>query len=57
MNFEDRILAISHADALDRATQLKEEIEEKYNFKDIIIVETKGLSTAYVNHKGIILAF
>ena len=57
LNFEDRVLAISHADALDRATQLKGEIEERYNFKDVIIVETKGLSTAYVNHKGIILAF
>ena len=57
VNFEDRILAISHADALDRANQLKEEIQEKYNFKDVIIVETKGLSTAYVNHQGIILAF
>ncbi len=57
ISFEDRILAISHADALDRANQLKEEIQEKYNFKDVIIVETKGLSTAYVNHQGIILAF
>lgn len=54
---EDRILAISHSNALDRATQLKAEIEAKYNFKDVVIVETKGLSTAYVNHKGIILAF
>jgi len=57
LNFEDRILAISHADALDRANQLKKEIEERYNFKDVIIVETKGLSTAYVNHQGIILTF
>lgn len=57
LNLEDRILAISHADALDRATQLKTEIEELYNFKEVIVVETKGLSTAYVNHKGIILAF
>ncbi len=55
--FEDRVLAISHSDALERATQLKSEIEEKYNFKDVVIVETKGLSTAYVNHMGIILAF
>lgn len=55
--FEDRILAISHADALERAIQLKEEIQEKYNFKEILIVETKGLSTAYVNYKGIILVF
>lgn len=57
LNLEDRILAISHADALDRANQLKKEIQERYNFKDIIVVETKGLSTAYVNHQGIILAF
>lgn len=55
--FEDRILAISHSDALDRALQLKEEIQEKCNFKEILVVETKGLSTAYVNHKGIILSF
>ena len=57
LKFEDRVLAISHADALERANQLKDEIQEKYNFKEIIIVETKGLSTAYVNHQGIILAF
>lgn len=57
VSFEDRILAISHADALDRAMQLKEEIQERYNFKDVLIVETKGLSTAYVNDKGIILSF
>lgn len=57
LNFENRILAISHADALDRAEDLRKEIKEKYNFKDVIIVETNGLSTAYVNHQGIILAF
>lgn len=54
--FEDKILAISHANALQRALDLKEELM-KYKFKDIIIVETKGLSTAYVNNQGIILAF
>ena len=56
VNFEERILAISHADALQKALDLKEELK-KYNFKDIIIVQTKGLSTGYVNDGGIIVAF
>ena len=56
VKFEDRIVAISHANALEKAIDLKEDLM-KYNFKDIIIVETKGLSTAYVNDGGIILSF
>jgi DegV family protein with EDD domain len=56
VNFSDRILAISHANALQKALDLKEDLK-KYNFKDIIIVDTKGLSTAYVNDGGVILAF
>lgn len=56
VKFEDRILAISHANALEKALDLKEDLS-KFNFKDIIIVETKGLSTAYVNDGGVILAF
>lgn len=56
-DFKDRVLAISHVNALDKALDLKDKIEEKYNFKDIIIVETKGLSTAYANDGGVILAY
>lgn len=56
VKFEDRTLAISHANALQKAMGLKEDLK-KYNFKDIIIVETKGLSTGYVNDGGVILAF
>ena len=56
-DFKERTLAISHANALEKAMDLKEKIQSLYNFKDIIIVETKGLSTAYVNNEGIILAF
>lgn len=56
INFQERILAISHADALEKALDLKEDLK-KFNFKDIIIVETKGLSTGYVNDGGVILAF
>lgn len=56
-DFKERILAISHANNLERAKDLKEKIKSLYDFKDILIVETKGLSTAYVNNEGIILAF
>lgn len=56
VNFSDRVLAISHANAPQKALDLKENLR-KYNFKDIIIVEAKGLSTAYVNDGGVILAF
>lgn len=56
VKFEEKTLAISHANALQKALDLKEDLK-KYNFKDIIIVETKGLSTGYVNDGGVILAF
>lgn len=56
-NFEDKVMVISHANIETRALALKEELEKLYNFKDIIIVETKGLSTGYVNDGGIILAY
>lgn len=55
--FEERILAISHANALERAEELKKEIQSRYNFKDIILVKQAGLSTAYANDGGIILIF
>ncbi len=54
---EEKILAISHANALERAEGLKAEIEKRYNFKKIILVKQAGLSTAYANDGGIILVF
>lgn len=55
--FEEKILAISHANALEKAEELKKEIQRKYNFKDIIVVKTAGLSTAYAYDGGVILVF
>lgn len=56
-SFKEKILGISHKNALSKAVDIKNEIQEKYNFKDIIIVETKGLSTGYINDKGVFIAF
>lgn len=56
-NIEEKILAISHANALGKAEKFKEDILKKYNFKEIIVVEQKGLSTSYASDGGIVLAF
>ncbi len=54
---EEKVLGIAHCNCLEKAQKLKEEIQNKYNFKDIIIVETAGISTVYAYDGGIIIAF
>lgn len=56
VNFSDRIAVISHANAFEKALGLKDSLK-KLKFKDIIIVETNGLSTSYVNDGGVIISF
>lgn len=55
--FEDKIIGIAHCNALEKAKNLKEEILKKYNFKDIIIVDTAGISTVYAYDGGVVVAF
>lgn len=57
MDFPDRILGISHCDALEKAEKLKAEIEKNYNFKEVFIVQMKGLSSLYTNRGGITIGF
>lgn len=52
----DRILAIAHCNSPFIDT-LKNIVKEKYNFKDIIVVPTHGLTGMYANYGGIIIAF
>ncbi|HAN10764.1 MAG TPA: DegV family protein [Clostridiales bacterium] len=56
-DFKDKILSISHCNAKEKAEWLKEAVLKVYNFKDIIILETKGLSTMYAYDGGVIIAF
>lgn len=56
-DFSDRVLAISHCFALEKAEELKSEIEKQYNFKKVFIVPTKGLSSLYTSRGGITIAF
>lgn len=57
LQLEDRILGIAHCNCLDKALKFKEEVLKKYNFKDIVIVNTRGISSVYANDGGIVIAF
>lgn len=52
----DRILAIGHCN--NKYIDLfKKIVKEKYSFKDIIVVPTRGLAGMYANYGGIVIAF
>ncbi|MEA4845773.1 MAG: DegV family protein [Clostridiaceae bacterium] len=54
---EDKVIGIAHCNCLERAEEFKGELLKRYKFKDVIIVETAGLSSVYANQGGIIVAF
>ena len=54
-NSESRILAISHCNCPQRAKAVKQEILKLAACKDIVIVDTAGISSMYANDGGIIM--
>lgn len=56
-DFSERVLGISHCEALEKAMTLKAEIEARYNFKRVVVVPTAGLSSLYMSRGGITIAF
>lgn len=52
---QNRILAISHCNCLQRAKEVKEEIERLVKFQEIIIIDTAGISSMYASDGGIIM--
>ena len=56
-DFENRIFGISHCNCPERAWYVKEEVEKRYPFKQIIIADTAGVGTLYANDGGIVIAF
>ena len=57
VDFENRILAISHSSCLEKALEYKERILSKVKFKDVIISETSGAISTYADKDGIVIAF
>ncbi len=54
-NPEEKILAISHCNCPARAEMLKAEVEKRVKVKEIIILDTKGISSMYASDGGVIM--
>lgn len=51
----DKVLAISHCNCPERAQMVKEALLERMQVKDVIILDTAGVSSMYANDGGIIV--
>ncbi|MDR1771730.1 MAG: DegV family protein [Hungatella sp.] len=51
----DKVLVISHCNNPQRAEHVKQEMQKKAVFKDVIITETAGVATVYANDGGIVM--
>lgn len=56
-DIENRILAIAHANCLDKALEFKAMVEEKYEFKQIIISTMGATIGTYAGEGGILISF
>ena len=54
---ENENIVISHCNNPGLAEEIKMLISERYSFKKIYIVPTGGLSTMYVDNRGVVMAF
>lgn len=52
----ERVLVIAHCNCPDRAQYVKQEMEKRGNYQNIIITETAGVATVYANDGGIVIA-
>jgi chromosome segregation ATPase len=52
---ESKILAISFVNCRERALMVRDAILERINVKEVLLMETGGLSTVYANDGGIIV--
>ncbi|MDO4764594.1 MAG: DegV family protein [Eubacteriales bacterium] len=53
----EKRLVIAHCQAAEYAKMALEKARAQYNFKDIVVVATRGLSSNYANSGGLILAY
>ena len=54
-NPEEKIVAISYCNCPERAQMAKEEILKRMPVKDVIILDTRGISSMYASDGGIIM--
>ena len=54
---KDKILGIAHCNCPERAELIRDQIKNRIPFKDILIVNTAGISTVYANDGGIVVCY
>lgn len=52
---EEKIMMISHCNCVERALAFKAEVEERVRLKDIVVLDTRGISSMYAGDGGIIV--
>ena len=52
---KNRILAISHCNCPERAESMKQQLLAKAEFKEVIVVDTAGISSMYASDGGVIM--
>lgn len=55
IDLSERSLMITHVNCHDRANMLKEMLEKRSSFKDVVIVDAAGVSTTYANDGGVVV--
>ena len=55
-NPAEKVLGISHCNCPARAQAVKEAILERIPVKDVVMLDTAGVSSMYANDGGIIIA-
>ncbi|MGY0693670.1 DegV family protein [Virgibacillus sp. FSP13] len=56
-NVEDKVIAMTHCNAEDRANKVLAEIRNKYPFKDAILTEMGPLISTYAGEGGLVISF
>ncbi|MGN0400354.1 MAG: DegV family protein [Blautia sp.] len=54
-NSQEKVLAISHCNCRERAEMVKDAIIKRIPVKDVVLLDTAGVSTMYANDGGIIV--
>ena len=54
---EGESIVITHCNNPGLAEKLMQALQDRYKFKEIIILPTNGISSVYANDKGIVMAF
>ena len=54
-NPEEKVLAISHCNCPARAEMVKEEILKRIHVKDVLVLDTAGVSSLYASDGGVIV--